>query len=237
MTAIKRILAIDIGGTGLKAAIIDRNGKLISEHLRTPTPHRCTPDQMLAKLAALVKPLPVYDHIAIGFPGVVREGRVITAPHFGTDQWSDFELAKTLSRALDAPARLINDAEMQGLAVIHGHGLELVVTLGTGVGTALFTNGKLAPHLELAHHPLHGHKTYDEYLGNEERKRIGDHKWSKRVLKTIGVLHSLLNWDHLVIGGGNARRIRGNLPEHVTRVQNIAGIEGGAALWRLKSVH
>jgi polyphosphate glucokinase len=230
---LRRILAFDIGGTNLKAAIIDAKGKMLTERLKTPTPAGCTPSQMVNALVLLAKPFPQHDHIAIGFPGVVRDGRVITAPHWGTEKWAGFELAKALSKHLgNAPARLINDAEMQGLAVIKHKGLELVLTLGTGAGTALFLDGAIMPHMELAHHPIHKDMTYNDYVGNAALKECGKKRWNKRVRHTIEILESLLHYHHLYIGGGNATRITIKLPDNVSLVSNDAGLEGGAALWR-----
>ena len=154
-------------------------------------------------------------------------------PHYGTELWHDFPLARTLSDALGhKPARLINDAEMQGLAAISGSGLELVLTLGTGAGTALFRDGALMPHLELAHHPVHKSKTYNDYIGKEALKRSGRKAWNRRVEKVIAILAALLNYDRLYIGGGNAQKISLKLPANVTRVTNDAGLEGGGLLWR-----
>jgi polyphosphate glucokinase len=188
---------------------------------------------MVRALLQLVKPLAGYNRIAIGFPGVVRGGRVLTAPHWGNRGWAHFALARTMSQRLgNIPARLINDAEMQGLAVIRGRGLELVLTLGTGAGTGLFRDGQIMPHLELAHHPLHKSDTYNDYVGDAARKRIGRKRWNKRVAYTIEVLSALLNYDHLFIGGGNATRINIRLPDNASLVSNDAGIDGGAALWR-----
>ncbi len=232
--ASRRVLAIDIGGSGLKAAIVAPEGKILSDKLRVDTPYPCPPAVMVEALCKLVEPLQGYDRIAIGFPGVVRDERILTAPHFGTEQWAGFALGEALSQQLGgAPARTINDAEMQGLAVIHGRGLELVLTLGTGAGTALFRNGALTPHLELAHHPVHKKKTYNQYIGKEARKDVGNTHWNKRVAKVIAILHGLLYYDHLYIGGGNARHIDLDLPPNVSLVSNKAGLEGGGPLWRL----
>jgi polyphosphate glucokinase len=229
----KRILAIDIGGTGLKAAIIDPKGKLLSEHLRVPTPHPCPPTLLVKTLVEIVKPLKSFDCISIGFPGVVRGTHVLTAPHFGTDIYAGFDLATRLSKKLgNKPTRLVNDADMQGLAVIKGKGLEFVITLGTGFGTALFRDGELMPHMELAHMPAHHNKTFDDYLGDKERKKIGHAKWSKRVEKMLPYFQVLLHYDHLYIGGGNSHRLKFKLPPHTTIVSNIAGLKGGAGLWR-----
>ncbi|HWW21682.1 MAG TPA: ROK family protein [Steroidobacteraceae bacterium] len=229
---LSRILAFDIGGTNLKAALIDAKGRMLTERLKTPTPEGCRPKQMVAALVRLAKPFPRHDHIAIGFPGVVRDGRVVTAPHWGTEKWAGFELAKELSQRLgNAPARLINDAEMQGLAVIEHKGLELVLTLGTGAGTALFRDGQIMPHLELAHHPIHEDMTYNDYVGNAALKKHGKKRWNKRVRHMIEILESLLHYDHLYIGGGNATRVAFKLPDNVSLVSNEAGLEGGAVLW------
>jgi polyphosphate glucokinase len=231
--AVSRILAFDIGGTNLKAALIDAKGRMLTERLKTATPDGCTPRQMVSCLVRLAKPFPKHDHIAIGFPGVVRDGRVLTAPHWGTDKWLNFELASALSERLGGtPARLINDAEMQGLAVIKHKGLELVLTLGTGAGTAVFRDGEIMPHLELAHHPIHKDMTYNDYVGNAALKKCGKKQWNKRVRHTIDELESLLHYDHLYIGGGNATRVSIKLPANVSLVSNDAGLEGGAALWR-----
>jgi polyphosphate glucokinase len=227
------VLAIDIGGTGLKAALVSFDGKLLSARKRISTPYPCPPPVLLSALVGLVRPLKGYGRIAIGFPGVVRDGRVLTAPHFGTELWHDFALARALSDALGhKPARLINDAEMQGMAAISGSGLELVLTLGTGAGTALFRNGELMPHMELAHHPVHKSKTYNDYVGEDALKRSGKKAWNRRVAKVIVILSSLLNYDRLYIGGGNAHKISLKLPANVTLVTNDAGLEGGGFLWR-----
>src|SRR6202163_4876749 len=208
-----RVLGIDIGGSFLKAAVLDARGRMLTDKLKVKTPEPCPPKVMVRSLVRLVKALPSYNHIAIGFPGVVRDGRVLTAPHWGTKPWANFELAKTLSQRLGgAPTRLINDAEMQGLAVIRGKGIELVLTLGTGAGTALFRDGELMPHLELAHHPVSKNKTYDEYIGNAARDKAGNKRWNRRVEKIIGILSSLVNYDRLWIGGGNAANLNFELP-------------------------
>lgn len=232
-----RVLAIDIGGTGLKASIVDDSGRFIVPRRRIRTPSFCPPAVMLDALSRLVGPLPGHDRIAIGFPGVVKGGAVVTAPHFGTDVWADFPLANAASERFGGPARMVNDAEMQGLAVIRGKGLEFVLTLGTGAGTGLFRDGELMPHLELAHHPIYGKKkTYNDYIGNAALEKVGRKHWNKRVARTVDILTSLLHFDHLFIGGGNARRISLAPSPSLTIVDNDAGIAGGAALWKLKTI-
>ncbi|WP_074771246.1 MULTISPECIES: ROK family protein [Paraburkholderia] len=234
------MLAIDVGGTGLKAAIIDADGQMKTERVRVATPHPCTPAQLVDALFALVTPLVEQQPptlMSIGFPGVVRDNRILTAPHFGVEGWHDIALADSLAQRLGGlPVRMINDAEMQGFAAIEGHGLEFVLTLGTGAGTAMFRDGELMPHLELAHHPVSKKGVaYDEYIGDAARDKVGNKRWNKRVEKVIGILDSLVNYDKLWIGGGNAARLKFDLPANVATVSNDAGIEGGARLWHPKS--
>jgi polyphosphate glucokinase len=228
-----RILAIDIGGTGLKASVVDQSGALLAPRRRIATPYPCPPAVMLNALADLVAPLPPHSRIAIGFPGVVRRNKVVTAPHFSTEDWAGFPLAAAAEERFGGPARLVNDAEMQGLAVIRGKGLELMLTLGTGAGTGLFRDGALMPHLELAHHPIYKNKTYNGYIGNTALDEVGKKHWNKRVAHTIEVLSGLLHFDHLFIGGGNARMLSIEMSASMTIVSNDAALEGGAALWRL----
>ena len=224
-------LALDIGGTGLKASVLDSDGRMVVDRVRIPTPHPSGPAVLMRALARLVSHLPPFDRISVGFPGVIRAGRVMTAPHFGTEQWRGYPLESAVSRRLGRPARLLNDAEVQGLGIIRGKWLEVVLTLGTGVGSAVFSDGRLTPHLELAQHPIHDSKTYDDYLGNAARLAISAKKWNRRVLKAIGIVHTLLNYDQLYIGGGNATRITAVLPRNVHIASNDAGLTGGIRLW------
>jgi len=224
-------LGIDIGGTGIKGAVLDSSGHMITERVRVETPHPCPPKVLLKLLSSLVAPLPPFRRISVGFPGAVRAGKVLTAPNLGTPPWRDFPLEAEITRLLGKPARLMNDAEVQGLGIIRGRGLEVVLTLGTGVGSAVFSDGRPTPHLELAHHPLHNGKTYDEYLGEAARLAHGHKKWNRRVLRTIGIVRSLLNFDLLHLGGGNAKHLEIKLPDDVRIESNDTGITGGIRLW------
>ena len=237
---IENILAIDIGGTGLKAAIIDANGKMRTARVRVATPHPCPPALLVDTLHTLVEPLIEHypaTHVSIGFPGFVRNNRVLTAPHLGGEGWTDVPLAQMLAERLGGPSvRMINDAEMQGFGAIEGKGLEFVLTLGTGAGTAMFRDGELMPHLELAHHPVSRKHAYDEYIGEAARRKAGNKRWNRRVEKIIGILESLVHYDKLWIGGGNASRLTFDLPANVATVSNELGIEGGARLWHPRSI-
>ncbi len=226
-----RTLAIDIGGTRLKAGVLDLNGTMVGGPDRIDTPKPSSPDIVVATLVELVRPLGAFDRISVGFPGVVRGGRTLTAPNLGTEVWHDFPLATELGQRLGKPARVLNDASVQGLGVIASEGLECVITLGTGFGFALFDGGLLAPHMEVGQHPVVKDKTYDLYLGNAALHKVGRKKWNKRLRKAIGFLDTLVTYDTLLIGGGNAQVIDFDLPANVRIVPNAAGITGGVKLW------
>jgi len=195
------------------------------------TPKRRKPKNIVKLLAEMVAPLGKFDRVTIGFPGMVKNGKVISAPHFGTKDWKGFALASVMQKKLGKPVKLLNDADVQGLAVIQGKGLELVCTLGTGFGTAWFRDGELMPHMDLAHLVSHAGDDFDVYVGDRTRRQIGIRRWNKRVRKLIDVLETVFAYDHLFLGGGNSRRIDFRLPPHVTVVSNDAGMEGGAFAW------
>ncbi|HEX3541533.1 MAG TPA: ROK family protein [Acidimicrobiales bacterium] len=237
-------LAIDVGGTGIKGSVLDAAGGMEHDRVRLATPYPLTPQILITTIDELIRSLPPFGRVSLGFPGMVRDGKILTAPHFlsakGADgkpepklvaAWTGFDLQSALETAFARPAKVANDADLQGAAVVKGDGLELVVTLGTGIGTGLFYRGRLCPHLELAQHPFKAGKSYNEYLGEAARQKVGNGKWNDRVRLMIKTLHSLVFWDHLYVGGGNAARVKGSLPDGVTLVDNDAGILGGIRLW------
>ncbi|HUY88747.1 MAG TPA: ROK family protein [Pirellulales bacterium] len=230
-------LAIDVGGTGLKASVLDEQGEMLVDRVRVETPHPSQPGAVLEALVKLVQPLPAYDRVSAGFPGVVRKGIIKTAHNLGQDDWCGFDLAGALSRELGKPVRVENDADVQGLGAIRGQGIEMVITLGTGFGSSLFEDGWISPHLELAHHPFRKQETYEEQLGDAALNQIGKKKWNRRLERAIETIRSLTNFDTLFIGGGNARHIEFDLPSGVETVSNDDGMRGGIWLWRTDRQH
>lgn len=229
------ILAVDVGGSGIKAALLDADGNLLTPRARLKTPRPCPPDVLVETIAAVAKQLGRDDFqaVSVGVPGMVRRGRLLAAPtNLGSPALAGFDLASAVARRLGQPARAVNDADMQGFGTIEGHGLEMVITLGTGFGSALFMDGRLAPHLELSLHPLAKGENYDERLGNAALERVGAKKWRQRVQRTLGVLRTLTHFDRLYIGGGNAKELNFPLPDDVKIVSNENGLRGGARLWR-----
>jgi len=224
-------LAVDVGGSHVKASVLDDRGRMLKERLRVETPKKVTPQGLVALIAGLLPSLPRFDRVSVGFPGVVRNGVIRTAPNLGTDRFCGFNLARALERRLRKPVRVENDADVQGLAVVKGKGVEMVITLGTGFGSSIFVDGRLGPHLELAHHAFRKDQTYEDELGEAARVRDGNGPWQRHVLEAIDSLRNLTNFDHLYIGGGNSRLLDVDLPRDVSVVSNTAGILGGVRLW------
>ncbi|MEO6821017.1 MAG: ROK family protein [Candidatus Nanopelagicales bacterium] len=241
-----RTLAVDIGGSGFKAAVLDPHGEMIGERVRIDTPYPCPPEKFVPAVVSLTTSLPQHHRVTVGFPGLVRAGKVryivsLSRPTYGaeidpglTKQWHDFALEEALTTAFGLPTKVANDADVQGCAVVEGVGLEFVMTLGTGVGSALFSDGRLLPHLELGHAPFRKQGTVEDELGNVAREQAGDKKWRKRVSQAIAAYHQYLFFDHIYIGGGNAKHLKAdNLPDNATIVANTAGITGGVRIWSM----
>ena len=241
-------LAIDVGGTGLKANVLGRGRDARRRPGEDPDdlPDAAGPHGREAHRSG--------PEAARGRPHLVRLPRhgaqraraeraaLRDQEGPGTEivpelvkAWSDFDLASALAASIGKPCRVANDADVQGAAVVEGTGFEAVITLGTGVGTAFFMDGRMLPHLEFAHLEFRKGDTFNEQLGEPVRKKIGDKRWNKRVQKAIAYFDALTFFDHLFIGGGNAQRINrrdlGDVLERITVVDNSAGILGGIKLW------
>jgi polyphosphate glucokinase len=225
-----RTLCVDIGGTGIKAMVVSSRSEPLGERLRVPTPRPATPKAVAAALRTILPEPRAYDRISAGFPGVVRDGVVLTAPNLDP-AWRGFDLAAELRKATRKPTRVLNDAGVQGHGVIRGKGVEVCVTLGTGFGFSLFLDGTYVPNIELGHHPFHKGKSYEEVLGNEALARLGRRKWNRRLAQAIALLDRIFNYDALYVGGGNSTRVDVDLPPNVKRVENTAGLLGGVKLW------
>jgi polyphosphate glucokinase len=224
-------LAIDIGGTGLKALLLDEKGFAITERVRIETPRPATPTAVVTALLELVREVAHYDRVSVGFPGVVVDGTIRSAPNLD-GRWKGFALARVLSIKLARPVRVLNDAGVQGYGVIEGRGVEMVITLGTGMGCALYNEGHYVPNLELAHHPFRDDETYEQLVGGKALKKVGKRRWNKRVAKVIAQVDPIWNPRRIYLGGGNAKHLSLKLPKHVSVTENVAGLLGGIALWR-----
>jgi polyphosphate glucokinase len=226
-----RTLCIDVGGTGVKALVLDSTGEPVTERVRMETPRPATPRRVLQAIWALVEPLGGFERVSVGFPGVVVDGVVKTAPNLHPD-WAGQPLARALQDRFRRPTRVVNDAGMQGYGVVEGRGVEMLLTFGTGMGCALFNDGVYVPNLELAHHPFRKGKTYEDYVGARALAAVGKKRWNRRVARVVAQVLPIFNPRRLYLGGGNAKHIALELPPEVHLVANIAGLLGGIALWR-----
>jgi polyphosphate glucokinase len=226
-----RTLSVDIGGSGIKVMLLDTKGNPLSQRVRLDTPQPAKPEIVINVINYLAGIQGEFHRVSVGFPGVVRGGVTKTAVNLDPD-WIEFDLATSLSKRLNKPVRVINDADMQGFGAISAKGVELTITLGTGFGSALFLDGKLVPNLEMGHHRFRKGQTYEQQLGRQTLDIIGDQKWNERLSKAIASLENLFNYDYLYIGGGEATRVKIELPANVKIIPNITGLLGGIALWR-----
>jgi len=223
-------LAVDIGGSGVKTMLLDEQGKPLTARLRAKTPDPPTPKAITAIIAEFARQLGEFDRVSVGFPGVIKKGVVYTAANLDK-KWIEYPLAEKLAKTLGKPVRVANDAVVQGLGAVSGGGIELVITLGTGMGAALYLDGTPIPSLEMGHHPFRNGMTYEEELGRRALAKWGRKKWNKRLAAAIDQLYRLFYYDRLYLGGGNAAKVKIKLPKNAKIISNEDGLLGGIKLW------
>jgi len=243
-------LSIDCGGLSIKASVLDNEGTMHAPAVAEPTPYPLSPTRLIEVFNSLASQLPKADRVTVGFPGMVRHGVVVHTPHYINvkgprtrldpelyEAWTGLDFRSMIEKNFNLPTLMLNDAEVHGAGVVAGSGFEVVMTLGTGLGCAVFDGGKLAPHIELSHAPIRRSMNYDTWIGEHERRRLGDTFWSRRIRAMISDLRPVFHWDRLYLGGGNARRIKPSdlaaLGDDVVIVPNAAGIVGGVRAWNL----
>lgn len=240
--------AVDCGGTGIKAVAVDAAGEIVGDRHRVRTRYPSPPKELVVTVCDLAEEVRAQagglDRATIGFPGMVRGGVVHSTPHYVTEfgpfteprpelvqAWAGHDIRAHLESALGLPTRVLNDAEVAGLAVVSGRGVEVVLTLGTGLGFAMFDDGALFPKIELSQAHVTKKKTYDQHLGHRARKKVGAEQWSGRVQHAIDGLRPVLWWDHLYLGGGGAKHLTTRLSDDVTLITNDSGLLGGPRAW------
>ena len=224
--SLRRTLVVDVGGSGIKATVLNDLAKPLSERLRRESPASGLPGAVMDIMIALASDLEPFDRVSVGFPGVIINGIVKQAPNLAKE-WKGFNIAEALQARFQKPVRVANDADVQGFGAIAGTGVELVVTLGTGVGTSLFADGRLVPNLEIGR----------DKLRNSQLQKVGKKRWNKRLLRFIERLEEVFHFSKLYIGGGNSKEVDVSLlPPNVTIISNLNGLVGGIALWRDEAV-
>lgn len=230
--ALENILSVDIGGSNIKACLLSPDGKTLSEYTKLPTPSKASPETVLVVIKQLAATMGDFGRISVGFPGYLKRGVVYTAPNLEKGKWDRVPFGQMIADEIGKPVRMANDADQQGLGLVEGKGFEIVVTFGTGFGTALLYDGELLPHLELAHLPVSKSKDYDDYIGDKALKKIGVKDWNERVERVIEIYKTVFNYDRLYLGGGNAKFITVKLDDNISMASNREGIKGGSKLWK-----
>ena len=236
------VFGLDIGGSGIKGAPVEtESGELLGDRIRVPTPEAATPDEVAAAAVEVVSRSGWEGPVGCGFPGVVKEGVIHTAANVA-DEFIGFDLQTCLQKELGTPVRIVNDADAAGLAEVRwgaGRGVEgtvLMLTIGTGIGTALFIEGKLVPNTELGHVEIHGREA--ELWAADRIRKVEDlswKKWARRIEEYFQKMEALLWPDLIVVGGGVSKKSERFLPRIETRTKvvpaemlNNAGIAGAA---------
>src|SRR5262245_63743173 len=213
----KKVLVIDVGGTNVKFLATGYKAPR-----RFPSGPKMTPRQMVAEVKQLASDWK-YDAVTIGYPGVIKRGRVVKEPQNLGPGWVRFNFKAAFGR----PVKLINDAAMQALGSYKG-GLMLFLGLGTGLGSALIADGVVVP-LEMAH-LSYKHATYEDYVGLRGLERLGKHRWRKFVIDVTRRFIAALNPDDVVLGGGGAKHLK-TLPKGCRLGDNSHAFLGGIRLW------
>ena len=214
----RRILVIDVGGAHVKLRV-DAHGK-VQKFVSGP---KMAPAYMVREIRRLTRGNP-YDAVSMGYPGVVLRGRIAAEPHNLGGRWVGFDFAKALGK----PVRIVNDAAMQAIGSYRG-GSMLFLGLGTGLGVALIIDGELEA-TEFGHLPYKRGRSYEEYVGEAGRERRGNRKWRQSVLDIIAHLQAAFEADYVVLGGGNAVRMK-RLPRNVRLGDNKNAFIGGLRMW------
>jgi predicted NBD/HSP70 family sugar kinase len=215
----RHILVVDIGGTHVKFRVGNR-GTI----QKLDTGPRMVPARLTREIRKLTAATP-YDAVSVGYPGLVFRGRVAAEPHNLGRGWVGYDFA----RAFGQPVRLINDAAMQAIGSYSG-GRMLFLGLGTGLGATLIIDGVVEP-TEVGHMPYKQGRTFEDYVGERGRERLGNKKWRKAVNEVIADLQAAFQTDYVVIGGGNAPRLK-KLPRDVRMGDNRNAFVGGLRLWQ-----
>lgn len=248
-------LSVDCGGGSLKAAVCAPDGTLVSSARKIAVTYPFTVTMWLESIGLLLDEATaaglVVSRLSVGMPGMIRGGTVVYTPHYITSrgphtevdqslvsQWNGLDAATRLRERFSVPAKVVNDSEMHGVALISGQGLEVALTFGTGLGSAHFLDGVLQAHLELSHAQFERGATYDHYIGEHVRVALGNAAWSERAVEIIRKLFPVFRWDTVYVGGGNAHNLTAAALEELSGfgpsvkvVANRIALSGGPKLW------
>ena len=236
------IFGLDIGGSGIKGAPVDlETGELVEERIRIPTPQAPTADAVVETSLEVIRHFDWHGPVGVGFPGVVKDGVVHTAANVAKELVG-FDLQGRLQHEVGSTVRVVNDADAAGLAEMRwgagrgADGMVMLLTLGTGIGSALFTQGKLMPNTEFGHLMI-GKREAELRASDRIRKQedLSWSKWAKRLNEYLATMEALFWPDLIIVGGGVSKKSEKFIPKLETRAKiapaqmlNIAGIAGAA---------
>lgn len=215
----RRILVVDVGGTHVKFRV-DGRGRIF----KFPSGPKLGPARMARKVLKRAHDL-AYEAVSIGYPGLVFHGRIAAEPHNLGKGWVGFDFAAAFGK----PVRIVNDAAMQAIGSYEG-GRMLFLGLGTGLGATLIIDGVIEP-TEIGHMPYRKGRSFEDYLGEAGRRRLGTRKWRRAVADVVAHLEAALEADYVVLGGGNAARLK-KLPPGARRGDNRNAFIGGLRIWQ-----
>lgn len=242
MASERRAVGIDIGGSGIKGGLVDLDaGDLVGERVRQATPQPASPEQVAQTVGEVAGAIDLAGPYGVAFPGPVLDGTAHTGVNLG-DGWTGASLPDLMGSRLGGPAAYLNDADAAGLAEARfgagrgRRGLVVVVTLGTGIGTALIHDGRLVPNAELGHLEVDGHDAETRAADSaRKREELGWAEWAARVTRYLNVLEGLLWPELIVLGGGVSKKaddwlplLRTRTPLELAVLRNEAGIIGAA---------
>jgi len=222
MATRSKILVVDVGGTHVKLLITG-----MKTPIKIVSGPSLTAKHMLRDVKAALKDR-AYHAVSIGYPGPVVHGRPMREPYNLGGGWVGFNFPKAFGK----PVKIVNDAAMQALGSYKGDRM-LFLGLGTGLGSAMIVDGLLQP-MELAHLPYQHGKTYEDYLGLRGLQRLGKKKWERKVHEVVTELRVALEADYVVLGGGNAKKLK-ELPDKTSLESNENAFLGGFRMWAIKT--
>ncbi len=237
------ILGIDIGGTGIKAGVVDlKKGELVGDRLRLETPHPAKPKAVLKVIEDIIKHFKWKGPIGCGYPGVIQNQCTMTAANLDKT-WIGLPLGAEIKKLTQKPVWILNDADAAGIAELHygsgidAHGVTMMITIGTGIGTALFVDKILLPNTELGHTYLKEGKEAEAIASAAARKTLalGWKRWAKNFQKVLEEMEKLFSPDLFILGGGLVKKkdrfieyIELKTPYKIAKLENEAGIVGAA---------
>lgn len=229
MSVRRPTLCVEVWGPRITSSLLTARGESKSDRHSTRVQRASHPDKVLDAIVQLASKYKNFERVAVGFPGVVREG-IITRSPLGS-AWKDYPLSRQLQVKLECLVKVASVFDIKGLSVIEGEGVELVLTLDAEFGSALFLDGRMVPNFSLGPHPFRKKHSYEDYVGAAALKAVGVKAWSKRVLRTLDLVGPMLNPRMIYLTGAHAKRLKTDLPPGVSIVQSPASFLGSDRLW------